>query len=222
MFRILVVEDEPNYLETLGENFKEFPPCVRPDFASHVEEGVKYVRVARQQRLPYDGALLDCKIRSSTAAQAGKVMNETICAELRLSMHDCFVLHMTAFANDPGILAHMKSHHGGSRGVNREVRSKADYEAIDLCQQLVTFVISRHTHRLLDRLFVPRPTLRGLGVFPSYAPGLSATHQLQELQSTVSELWDYIDEEARERIQLHFAFAGSLDTRRLSFLPRVG
>lgn len=218
MFRILIIEDNLDTLKLLERYIPEVVPGAQVHVADTVADGMDFLKQARPY---YDIAILDFELPASRGG--AKNINTTLCRTIKELRQDTFVLHITAYSDDPRVLAHLAEFHAGYGDPNGEIISKSSAK---WCQELATKLRAYLYGRLIERQM---EVLFGSTDEPSYAAfrsmggsesrsGTSLTYRLATLAQDISKYWGYLSHSTQEQIKHNFSVIVDRESVRVSLL----
>lgn len=208
MFRILIVEDEPNTSEELQQIIREQIDDASVEIAMNVPEAIACIDRAKNSNQLFHAVVLDMMLPPK--AGISPILDETICRALRRVMPYTLIAHITAFDDDQNVKDHLDSIHGPSEidlsfSLAKEPnkgQQKGGYSLL-LIERLRPFLYGLRIEEQLNELF----NGGGLAGYPVIRPRRdnsnhrSRTFELAALTRNISNDWKYLGEGLRTRIK---------------------
>jgi DNA-binding NarL/FixJ family response regulator len=200
MFRILLVEDQPNTLEELRSLLLEVFPNSLVATAETVAAGLQIINAAAP--LPFEVAILDFKLPAHSGENPE--VDQSLCLALQETMPETLVIHITAFHEDPLVLSHIAHYHASPKMPPGELLHKTDGYSDKLVKQLRAYLYGGQINRQMDELFGKHASA-GLGAQRQNNLGRThLTHALAALCRAITTYWPYLDDATRTRVDHYF------------------
>jgi len=224
VFRILLVEDDPDVAKHLGNVIENRYPRVAMDRAEAVDTAMNLIGRRLHERTIYDLAILDLKL-PSTQGENPEV-DTRVCAYLRQKLIP--IIHVTAFPTDPLIRDHMAKEHAKDKLlgqqmtlVRKTVGPTWGKEIIGLMKGYYEDRISLRLRESLSRVFGSIPpnvsgSRRGLGGGDGFL--VCGTHALIQIEDDIRDTWSILSEEVRKEIRSIYATVVEDDQAQLQLL----
>jgi response regulator RpfG family c-di-GMP phosphodiesterase len=207
MFNILIVEDDKLTSEELKTLISEEIPAARVDTAITIEEGHRHITDARETKRPYHAVILDLKLPEKKGENPE--VDDTLCYDIRATMPEALIAHITAFKDDEHVSHHLETVHEKQFG-NRAIRLwKLDLDYADeLMETLKPFLYSQRIQKMIKDLFnrdehsyfSTRKRHRSPRV-----TNISLTHELADVFREISTCWHDLDEGTQAQVQEIFS-----------------
>jgi hypothetical protein len=196
------MEDKPVLRADLVDEIRDRVPFVRIDEGDRIEDGLALIKYAAVRQKPYDAAILDFKLHSDHLDR-DQVVDEQLCNEIRRTMHDCLVIHVTGHASDQPVVIHEERCHSGIRGPRSwKIAKEGDY-VHETARIIQNWVSAKPVHDMLDRLFTTPKAYIGMGMH-AHTVAASASQMLIQLEQWTSAHWDNLDLPTQTRLLCHF------------------
>jgi len=206
MARILVVEDDLPTLEALKLLLrKEFGEEVVIDPARNVPDAQKLIQKACEDRRPYDAGVLDVMLPPRPGQSAE--MDARLCVEIREKMKDTLVLHITAFAEESPVKAHLADFHSGDKDPSACVFPKSAGWETRVLEKLKSYIHGNRIQAQLNNLFGAAERGGSERVRAGYPlPGMRGglTHRLARLSRDIEAHWTELDCDLQQDIRKNF------------------
>jgi CheY-like chemotaxis protein len=207
MFRILLVEDEPDALEVLARILRMAFTGAQIDTAMAVDEALALIRQAAAERRPYQVAILDFKLPSSLGE--AESIDESLCYEVRDKMREALVIHITGHVGDEKVLRHLKDVHIDPRDPRAALISKLDIDSANhLVRKMKAYLYGTLIEGQINRLFGQQGggTEAGTDAATSGASRgkRDITHELTSLYRNIVAHWDDLEDDLKQEIQKQF------------------
>ena len=150
-FRTLVVEDQPQVLESLCNILSTKHPQMKVDRALTVREAMCNIDQHVHMKIPYELALLDFLLPQDRGDQPET--DVTICERLKTLRVP--IIHYTASPEDEKIRRHMLEVHPDDELSGAPVRLVKKTMTTEWVDQLLRYV-TRHYHRRVNEMMVDR------------------------------------------------------------------
>ncbi len=205
MIRILLVEDDPPTLDALELLLKKEFPEALIHTATNVANALNLIQAALLGPGPYDSAILDVMLPRAHGEHPE--LDRVICSELRQKSQSTVVFHITAYADEPLVNAHLGEFHSREEDPRAYWYPKEKGWETELIQALKARIYGRPIRAELRDLFGPpvpdAPGSREAVARPSgFRRGL--THRLAELTRNIEAHWDDLDDRLQDEIRQHF------------------
>lgn len=212
MFKILIVEDDPDTSEELREIIREQIDDVDIESAMTVPDGRKFIEAAAKTSQHFHAVVLDMMLPSGDGEPA--TFDETLCSLVRQRMPHTLIAHITYWKDDDKVKNHFESVHGPSeidlsfrllKDTNENL-SEGSYGQ-KLIMRLKPFLYRLRVEDQLNELFdgggpAGYPVAR---FRPRELTGdRSKTFQLATLTRNISNDWEYLGEGLQARIKSIF------------------
>jgi hypothetical protein len=131
---------------------------------------------------------------------------------IRLGSPETFVIHITAYPNDPKVTQHIVDVHSGAGSTRTALVSKLEITwSRTLMQQVRSYLFGNLVRAKITKLFgsVGGPESRYTDLTHSLQPsaGNSMTHDLRDLLESIVEHWDDLDDPLKRNIKEYFVVA---------------
>lgn len=221
MFNILIADDDEPTRQQLEKYLADILPGVAIETAGAVDPAIQCVEMAYSRGAPFDAAILDFKLPIDQGGNPEP--DHTICDRIHELMPETFVVHITAFGDDPEVLKHiLESHRSRYDPWGDYVpKNKSDY-AQRLGTILKNWLYGKPIEDAMDMLF---GRVAERAAFPS-APmdmrrGGSLTHELAALTRNIESHWNDLDDRLKKRIAQVFHVNEDVTPIRVSVLRDV-
>lgn len=198
VFRVLLVEDEPDTRTQITELIEERIPGCLVNAVGSVADGQKLIEQARVTNVPFLAAVLDIKVPKTFGEEPQT--DATLCVEFQASFREGLVFHITGFKGDPDVDEHIRQEHPPDkpRGF---VFDKGEDFPDNLVNQLRKYLFNTQIRNVVSGLFIPIQ-YSGAGS-PSGSSGIitenrSTTSQLADLHLNVRQCWPYLDQSTKD------------------------
>lgn len=222
MYSFLVVEDIESTLAELQTLLSEVFPNSRVDVAETTVQALDYVEAAARSKRPYHAAVVDFML-PHTAGERAEI-DECICRSIRTMLPGTLIVHITAYAGDPIVLAHFRDVDLVNPGIPSAVTiSKLEVDwASQLLSKLKQYLYGMQIEEQMDGLFRAdwgsTTSTRGrVGRDRVFRNG-DVTHALANLDRDIVTHWDDLDNQLQARIQSVFHVDTSGRPIRISLL----
>jgi CheY-like chemotaxis protein len=219
MFRLLIVEDEPRTRGQLETFLHETIPDCRIDSARSVREAWKLLSAAERAGTPYDVAILDFRLPEALGEPTE--VNESVCQMIHQVSPNTFVIHITAYPDDPIVTQHIRKMHIGQGRTRTALVSKLEtlWPTL-LMKQVKSHLFSSLVRDKFDRLFPKVSMPVGADRDPGQATHAalnSMTHEVRDLIDHIQAYWGDLDKSLQKDLCDFFSIVVPEDGGR----PRV-
>jgi len=209
MFKILIVEDEPETSEELERIITEEIDDVYVETAMNVPEGIRCIEAAKASNQLYQAVVLDMMLPPEDGATAA--FDEKLCGLVRQKMPHTLIAHITFWKDDDKVKNHLNSVHGLSQ-IDLSFRllkdapedSNEEGYAAKLISRLKPFLYELRIEEQLNALF-SGGGLTGYPVMRSrprdFTSDRSKTFELATLTRHISNDWQFLGEGLHTRIR---------------------
>ena len=202
--RILIVEDAEETLNQLRQFVQESIPGLDIVVAKTIDEALCQLASAKHMGIRFDVAVIDFMLPAAKGEQPE--MDTRIRQELRTSMQDGLLVHITAYVHDTNVKEHMLKNDLGSATGPRSVlisKNHADW-GNHVVTQIKRFLYGRRIRSQFYQLFGDRFDRTSSFDMKRYttrpASRRSVTHELAKLKQAIMEHWDCLDDELQHQI----------------------
>jgi len=205
MGRILIVEDEVPILGQLKELFCEALPGFRIDTADSISRALEEIERTLKEGRTYEAVVLDMRLPLESGGADIAEVDDHICKELRKTMQNVLVFHISAYGRYPDVKAHIAELHADPKDPGSKLISKKDSSwPLKLLVLLKAYLYGKPIEKQLDELFGTEEQLRlaRQGRPPLRRPGRRpcGTIALERLRCNVGRHWNDLSPELKERI----------------------
>jgi CheY-like chemotaxis protein len=213
MFRILIVEDVQDTLFQLKTLFSQVFPDSKIEIAGSVDDGLDCIRKAFEANWGYHAVVLDFMLPRGPGENPEP--DESLCQEIRGTMPEAFVVHITAHPDDRTVLQHMYEIHRDHRDPQGELISKLETSwSTTLITQMKAYLYGTSIEAQMDALFGGA----GRQTHGRHNSGRCLTHELAALTGDIVAHWDDLDMQIQQRIMATFRVDTSTHPIRISLL----
>ena len=192
-FRMLLVEDDDYARRQLTKLLTAASSGLIVDEAATVDEA--FERLSHCGR-PYELVLLDFKLPRSSGQQPE--VDESICLHLASTLPETIVSHITSFAADPQISAHLDRVHPPSRARGFVIEKMGHDVAKRLVARTLEALHSVRIERDINRLLTMDAHAG------SVRQGGSVTNRVADICVDIAESWPHLVPATRTLVESHF------------------
>ena len=223
MVRFLIIEDVPETREQLEKLFaNDFPGAVI-DTAETVTEALRLIEQSAAQKRPYDIAVQDFKLPLEKGYHPE--VDVSTCDLIRKATPTTFIVHITAWPNDPAVLMHLTEAHLDLGPPSACLISKLDADwAEKLMLKAKAYLYGTRIEQQMARLFGPTYAREVPKKWPMQLVPVSkgsVTHELAALQRDIEAHWHDLDARLQQRVSEFFYVNTKVTPVRVSVLHSV-